>query len=94
MNIGSFFRSFNLDKVRINAQFIDLELSFESVDQDAAWELYIEMLTRIVTQHCPRRWETKRRRSTAFIHYFQPLVRFCGGVGDKRSGSAKLPYLY
>ena len=53
MNIGSFFRSFNLDKVRINAQFIDLELSFESVDQDAAWELYIEMLTRIVTQPLP-----------------------------------------
>ena len=31
----------------------DVELSFKEVDKDAAWELYIEMLTRITTQALP-----------------------------------------
>ena len=31
----------------------DVELSFEDDDRDAAWELYIEMLTRITTQALP-----------------------------------------
>ena len=30
-----------------------MEISFEPADKDAAWELYIEMLTRIVTQPLP-----------------------------------------
>ena len=29
------------------------EVSFKDADKDAAWELYIEMLTRIVTQPLP-----------------------------------------
>lgn len=28
-------------------------MSFEAADKDAAWELYVEMLTRIVTQPLP-----------------------------------------
>ena len=31
----------------------DVELSFKEADKDAAWELYIEMLTRITTQPLP-----------------------------------------
>ena len=30
-----------------------MEISFEPADKDAAWELYIEILTRIVTQPLP-----------------------------------------
>ena len=29
------------------------EVSFQEADKDAAWELYVEMLTRIVTQPLP-----------------------------------------
>ncbi len=53
MNLGAWFRNFQLEKVSLNARVIDLEMSFEPTDQDAAWELYIEMLTRIVTQPLP-----------------------------------------
>ena len=34
-------------------QVADVELSFKKADQDAAWELYVEMLTRITTQALP-----------------------------------------
>ena len=53
MKLGDLFKSFNLEKVKLNLSVIEMEMSFEPVDQDAAWELYVEMLTRIVTQPLP-----------------------------------------
>ena len=53
MNLGSFFENFHLEKVRLNLHAVQLEVSFQEADKDAAWELYVEMLTRIVTQPLP-----------------------------------------
>ena len=50
MNLGAWFRTFHLEKVSLNTHIIGVEMSFEDTDKDAAWELYIEMLTRTVTQ--------------------------------------------
>ena len=44
---------FKLTKIRLNLAVINSEISFQQADKDAAWELYIEMLTRIVTQPLP-----------------------------------------
>ena len=53
MNLGSLFRSFHLEKVRLNLSAVQLEVSFKEADKNAAWDLYVEMLTRIVTQLLP-----------------------------------------
>ena len=53
MKLGDLFKSFKLEKVKLNLSVIEMEMSFEPADQDAAWELYVEMLTRIVTQPLP-----------------------------------------
>lgn len=53
MNLAELFRSFQLEKVRLNTALIRADITFETADRDAAWELYIEMLTRIVTQPLP-----------------------------------------
>lgn len=53
MNLGEFFTQFHLERVRFNAPFATVEISFEESDKEAAWELYVEMLTRIVTQPLP-----------------------------------------
>ena len=50
MNLGAWFRNFHLERVSLNAQIVDIEMSFKDTDKDSAWELYIEMLTRTVTQ--------------------------------------------
>ena len=52
--LKNIFGRFGLEKVRLNASVIDIEMSFEDSDRDAAWELYVEMLTRIVTQPLPK----------------------------------------
>ena len=53
MNLGTLFKNFRLEKIKLNLQVAQVELSFQQEDRDAAWELYVEMLTRIVTQPLP-----------------------------------------
>lgn len=53
MNLGEFFAQFHLEKVKFNLPFPSVDISFDEADKDGAWELYVEMLTRIVTQPLP-----------------------------------------
>ncbi len=39
-----------MNSVKLGPRWASLEVSFDEADRNAAWELYIEMLTRIVTQ--------------------------------------------
>ena len=50
MNLGDWFGRFHLDKIRLGPNWANAEVAFVDSDRDAAWEMYIEMLTRIVTQ--------------------------------------------
>ncbi len=51
--LGAHLNKFSLTKIRLNLKFVEAEISFTQADQDAAWELHVEMLTRIVTQPLP-----------------------------------------
>lgn len=53
MRLDKLFSKFDLDKVKLGPSWASVELSVKSEDQEAAWELYIELLTRIVTQPLP-----------------------------------------
>ena len=53
MNLGTLFKDFHLERIRLTPSGGMVEVSFKPADEDAAWELYIEMLTRIVTQPLP-----------------------------------------
>ena len=48
------FKKFGLDEININAGIANIKFKFSDEDENAAWELYIEMLTRIVTQPLPQ----------------------------------------
>ena len=54
LGLQDWFRRFQLDNIRINVGVASANISFSDADRDATWELYIEMLTRIVTQPLPR----------------------------------------
>lgn len=50
MKIINWLKKWNLESLKINAEFLELELTFDDVDKKAAWELYVEMLTRVISQ--------------------------------------------
>ena len=53
MNLATLFKRFNLEKVRFGPKWANAELSLKDDDRIAAWELYVEMLTRVATQPLP-----------------------------------------
>ena len=53
VGLNDFFAKFHLGKIRLGPRYANVEITFEDADKDAAWELYIELLTRIATQPLP-----------------------------------------
>lgn len=53
MNLKDLFGKFHLQSIKINASIFEADIEFSEADKDAAWDLYVEMLTRIVTQSLP-----------------------------------------
>lgn len=51
MKLKDWLNKWNLTKLRVNAEFLQLDVEFKDADRDAAWELYVELLTRITTQY-------------------------------------------
>ena len=52
-NLRDLLARHGLEKVRLNAGIVQADISLGDADRDAAWEMYVEMLTRIVTQPLP-----------------------------------------
>lgn len=53
VNAQRLFRKYHLEKVSFNLKVVSGDLRLSDADASAAWELYVEMLTRIVTQPLP-----------------------------------------
>lgn len=50
MKMIKWLEKWNLSSLKISAGFLEMELQFRDEDKAAAWELYVELLTRITTQ--------------------------------------------
>lgn len=50
MKWGKWLENWEMSSLKIKAPFLDMEWNPKDEDKSAAWELYIELLTRIATQ--------------------------------------------
>ena len=50
MTYKELFDRWGLTSLRVNLNFIETEFVPTAADREAAWEMYVEMITRIVTQ--------------------------------------------
>ncbi len=53
MKLRGWLEKYGMTKLRIKTAVLDMEWKPVDSDMNAAWELYIELLTRIVTQRLP-----------------------------------------
>ena len=53
MKLAKWFENWDLKKLKIHAGFLEAEWEPEEKDREAAWELYVELLTRVLTQPLP-----------------------------------------
>ena len=50
MNFAGIFYKWKLSSIKLNLKFAEVEFTSTEEDKQAAWELYVELLTRITTQ--------------------------------------------
>lgn len=50
MKFKDLFEKWHLDSLKLNIKFLEAEFKPADKDKDAAWALYVELLTRITTQ--------------------------------------------
>ena len=50
MTFGELFRKWGLTSIKLNLKFAEMEFNMVEDDQTAAWEMYVELITRITTQ--------------------------------------------
>ena len=74
VKLQTLFRSFNLETIKLTPTGAELEIAFKQSDRDAAWELYIEMLTRITTQTLPAA-HGDEATALASVHALFPTTR-------------------
>ncbi len=51
MKLRKWLENWEMNSLKINLKFLEMEWAPNTSDEAAAWELYIELLTRISTQH-------------------------------------------
>ncbi len=51
MKLREWLDQWSMTSLKINVHFLEMEWQPNDHDKDAAWELYIELLTRVATQH-------------------------------------------
>ena len=54
MKLKDLFEKWGLEKLKVKTPILDMEWAPNDPDKNAAWELYIELLTRITTQRLPK----------------------------------------
>lgn len=67
MNLKNWLKKWELDNLKINSHILEVELTFNNSDKLAAWEMYIELLTRVTTQHLePKDGDEKAALNSVF----------------------------
>ena len=65
MKSRDFLEKWGLSGLKIKLAFLEGEFNPRDPDRAAAWELYVELLTRTTTQNIAPKTETKKRRLKA-----------------------------
>ncbi len=91
MKLGEWLDQWSLKGLKINVGFLDADFSPNDQDADAAWELYVELLTRITTQALPAE-DGDEAAALASVHQLFEITRaILRAPGRRHAGSfAKL----
>ncbi len=70
MKWSQWLDEWGLSKLKINAGFLEMELKPKDHDRDAAWEMYVELLTRVTTQALPTEYGDEQAALSSIYSLF------------------------
>ncbi len=74
MKWQNWFEKWDINSIKLNLKFLEMDFSPKEADKDAAWELYIELLTRISTQDLHKE-QGDEEAALKSIHSFFKITR-------------------
>jgi len=74
MTLGDWLDKWDMTGLKFSAYFLGLELKFNDGDRKAAWEMYIELLTRVTTQYLTPN-QGDEAAALASVHKLFPITR-------------------
>ena len=70
----SWLEKCGLTSLKFNTNFLEAELNFQQPDRDAAWDMYVELVTRITTQPLSD-YQGKEKAALESVYALFPLTR-------------------
>ncbi|OLA72283.1 MAG: hypothetical protein BHW45_08010 [Roseburia sp. CAG:197_41_10] len=71
---GELFRRWGLKSIKLNGKFAQLEFEATDDDMTAAWDMYVELITRIATQKLDEDYGDEKTALSS-IHALFPITR-------------------
>ena len=90
IRLRKFFNDHGLENIKFNIGFMEAEVRITDVDHKAAWELYIAMLTRIVTQPLPSEDGDDKTALDSVYSLFPTTREILRRYGPKAVGFSKI----
>lgn len=90
MRFGDLFENWGLDSLKLNVSFIEAEFKAQPDDQNAAWEMYVYLITTILTQKLPDEDGDEKTALDSVYHLFGVTRNILVEYGRKAPGFSKI----
>ena len=90
VTFGQLFRKWGLVSIKLNVGFAELEFNATEDDQTAAWEMYIELLTRVTTQPIEDSMGDEETALTSIFNLFDSTRKILREKGRQANNFAKI----
>lgn len=74
MKVKGLFENWGLTNIKLNVGFMEAEFEAKPDDQEAAWEMYVELITRTLTQEL-RDEDGDEKTALDSVHSLFPITR-------------------
>ncbi|OYW73532.1 MAG: hypothetical protein B7Z37_21125 [Verrucomicrobia bacterium 12-59-8] len=88
--LKDFLKDWNMSELQLNLHFLSLKWEPKAADQTAAWDLYVELLTRISTQALPAGHGDEKTALTSVYSLFETIRTIIKKNGKECLNFAKI----
>lgn len=71
MKWSEWLDSWSMKSLKLKAIFLEMEFTPNEMDKSAAWELYVELITRVVTQEIPVGYGDEKTALSSIYNLFE-----------------------
>jgi hypothetical protein len=90
MKIGKLFENWDMKSLKLNVGFLETEWEPQVRDSEAAWEMYVELLTRVATQPLPSNFGLESSALKSVFSLFDITRNILRKYGKDSIGFAKI----